>query len=97
VGRYHDAFDRRDGAWRFVVRDYSLLDLIGDLSHHNPSQRPTGAAPTAETGAGNGGTADGRLGPFAAHLCFQSLNVQVGPFANQIAAIELEDGKGRVV
>ena len=35
AGRYHDAFERRDGEWRFAARDYSLLDLVGDLSHHD--------------------------------------------------------------
>jgi 3-phenylpropionate/cinnamic acid dioxygenase small subunit len=34
AGRYHDAFQRVDGAWRFTYRDYSLLDLKGDLSGH---------------------------------------------------------------
>jgi 3-phenylpropionate/cinnamic acid dioxygenase small subunit len=34
AGRYHDAFQRVDGAWRFSYRDYSLLDLRGDLSGH---------------------------------------------------------------
>ncbi len=34
AGRYHDRFERVDGAWRFVERDYSLMDLLGDLSHH---------------------------------------------------------------
>jgi len=34
VGRYHDAFERVDGRWRFVFRDYSLLDARGDLSRH---------------------------------------------------------------
>lgn len=34
AGRYHDAFERVDGAWRFSYRDYSLLDLKGDLSGH---------------------------------------------------------------
>jgi len=33
-GRYHDAFERVAGHWRFSARDYSLLDLPGDLSHH---------------------------------------------------------------
>lgn len=34
-GRYHDAFGRdRDGRWHFTERDYSLLDLCGDLSQH---------------------------------------------------------------
>ena len=34
AGRYHDAFVRADGAWHFSGRDYSLLDLVGDLSQH---------------------------------------------------------------
>lgn len=34
AGRYHDAFVREDGHWRFSQRDYSLLDLVGDLSQH---------------------------------------------------------------
>jgi 3-phenylpropionate/cinnamic acid dioxygenase small subunit len=34
AGRYHDAFERVDGAWRFSYRDYSLLDLRGNLSGH---------------------------------------------------------------
>lgn len=33
-GRYHDRFELVDGVWRFAFRDYSLLDLIGDLSAH---------------------------------------------------------------
>ena len=33
-GRYHDRFELVDGAWRFAFRDYSMLDLIGDLSAH---------------------------------------------------------------
>jgi len=33
VGRYHDAFARMDGAWRFADR-LILSDLIGDLSRH---------------------------------------------------------------
>jgi 3-phenylpropionate/cinnamic acid dioxygenase small subunit len=33
-GRYHDQFERVDGRWRFSFRDYSMMDLIGDLSHH---------------------------------------------------------------
>lgn len=33
-GRYHDAFEKVDGAWRFCERDYSLLDATGDLSRH---------------------------------------------------------------
>lgn len=34
AGRYHDAFVREDAGWRFAARDYSMLDLIGDLSQH---------------------------------------------------------------
>lgn len=34
AGRYHDEFERVDQAWRFCYRDYSLLDLTGDLSFH---------------------------------------------------------------
>lgn len=33
-GRYHDEFERVDGEWRFRFRDYSLLDMMGDLRHH---------------------------------------------------------------
>ena len=34
AGRYHDEFERVDGKWRFSYRDYSLLDYVGDISHH---------------------------------------------------------------
>jgi len=34
AGRYHDRFVREDGEWRFSERDYSLMDLVGDLSQH---------------------------------------------------------------
>ncbi|WP_343574510.1 nuclear transport factor 2 family protein [Pseudomonas sp.] len=33
-GRYHDAFERIDGVWRFSFRDYTLLDMAGNLSCH---------------------------------------------------------------
>ena len=33
VGRYHDEFIRRDGAWGFADREIHA-DLVGDLSHH---------------------------------------------------------------
>jgi 3-phenylpropionate/cinnamic acid dioxygenase small subunit len=33
AGRYHDAFERVNGAWRFADR-LILSDLIGDLSRH---------------------------------------------------------------
>jgi hypothetical protein len=38
AGRYHDEFRRQDGSWHFSFRDYSLLDLIGDLSRHGSEQ-----------------------------------------------------------
>ena len=34
AGRYHDAFVRVGGEWHFSERDYSLLDLVGNLSQH---------------------------------------------------------------
>lgn len=34
AGRYHDKFERMDGVWRFSHRNYSLMDLIGDVSFH---------------------------------------------------------------
>ena len=34
TGRYHDRFERFDGRWRFAYRDYSLIDAVGDVSHH---------------------------------------------------------------
>ncbi|VBB15046.1 nuclear transport factor 2 family protein [Burkholderia stabilis] len=37
AGRYHDAFERVDGVWRFSFRDYTLFDFAADLSRHlNP-------------------------------------------------------------
>ena len=33
-GRYHDRFDRVDGVWRFSQRDYTMVDLLGDVSQH---------------------------------------------------------------
>ncbi|MEO0493606.1 MAG: nuclear transport factor 2 family protein [Actinomycetota bacterium] len=33
AGRYHDTFERIDGAWRLSERRY-FADLIGDLSDH---------------------------------------------------------------
>jgi len=33
AGRYHDRFERVDGAWRFAERQI-LVDLVGDLSRH---------------------------------------------------------------
>jgi 3-phenylpropionate/cinnamic acid dioxygenase small subunit len=34
AGRYHDRFTRSGGQWAFSFRDYSLRDLVGDLSSH---------------------------------------------------------------
>jgi 3-phenylpropionate/cinnamic acid dioxygenase small subunit len=34
AGRYHDRFERVDGRWRFSFRDYTLIDMMGDVSHH---------------------------------------------------------------
>jgi 3-phenylpropionate/cinnamic acid dioxygenase small subunit len=34
AGRYHDRFERVDGQWRFCFRDYTLIDMVGNLSHH---------------------------------------------------------------
>ena len=34
AGRYHDEFERVDDVWRFSFRDYSMLDLRGDLRDH---------------------------------------------------------------
>ena len=33
AGRYHDVFERVDGAWRFRDR-YIIGDLVGDLTQH---------------------------------------------------------------
>ncbi|WP_375482029.1 nuclear transport factor 2 family protein [uncultured Mycobacterium sp.] len=34
AGRYHDRFECVNGAWRFCFRDYTLVDMVGDLSRH---------------------------------------------------------------
>ena len=34
AGRYFDEFERVDGIWRFSFRDYSHLEMIGDLTGH---------------------------------------------------------------
>jgi len=34
AGRYHDEFERVAGRWRFAARDYSMLDLQGNLAEH---------------------------------------------------------------
>ncbi len=33
-GRYQDEFECVDGEWRFSFRDYTLVDLIGNLAYH---------------------------------------------------------------
>lgn len=33
-GRYGDRFERVDGVWRFTYRGYTLIDFLGDTSHH---------------------------------------------------------------
>jgi 3-phenylpropionate/cinnamic acid dioxygenase small subunit len=33
AGRYHDRFEKADGAWRFSAR-HIFMDLIGDLTRH---------------------------------------------------------------
>ncbi|MGE8064329.1 nuclear transport factor 2 family protein [Pseudomonas sp. NPDC089569] len=33
-GRYLDEFERIDGVWRFSFRDYSHLELIGNMAEH---------------------------------------------------------------
>ncbi len=40
AGRYHDRFEKVDGAWRWAERDYSLVDLVGDLSRHLTMEIP---------------------------------------------------------
>lgn len=34
TGRYHDRFERVDDRWRFCYRDLTLIDMVGDVSHH---------------------------------------------------------------
>ena len=34
AGRYHDRFERVADVWRFTERDYSMMDLVGDVSRH---------------------------------------------------------------
>lgn len=33
-GRYADEFSKVDGRWRFSHRNYSMMDFVGDTSHH---------------------------------------------------------------
>ncbi len=44
AGRYHDRFARVHGLWRWTERDYTLVDLVGDLSHHLLMTLPREAA-----------------------------------------------------
>ncbi|MCV7079336.1 nuclear transport factor 2 family protein [Mycobacterium szulgai] len=34
TGRYHDRFELVDGRWRYAYRDLTLIDMVGDVSHH---------------------------------------------------------------
>ena len=34
AGRHHDRFERVADEWRFSERDYSMMDLVGDVSRH---------------------------------------------------------------
>jgi 3-phenylpropionate/cinnamic acid dioxygenase small subunit len=34
AGRYHDRFEKVASRWRFAERDYTRIDLVGDLSGH---------------------------------------------------------------
>lgn len=34
AGRYHDAFAKDAQGWYFTARDYSMLDLVGNMSAH---------------------------------------------------------------
>ncbi|HUH71440.1 MAG TPA: hypothetical protein VLZ05_22695 [Mycobacterium sp.] len=49
TGRYHDRFERVDGRWRFSFRDLTLIDKVGDVSHHltHPIAPPLSVRPQA--------------------------------------------------
>lgn len=34
AGRYHDEFKRVGGVWQFSFRDYTQLEMMGDLKQH---------------------------------------------------------------
>jgi 3-phenylpropionate/cinnamic acid dioxygenase small subunit len=38
-GRYHDQFERVDGRWRLSHRDYTLHDLVGDMTGHSRNRQ----------------------------------------------------------
>ncbi|QNI05134.1 nuclear transport factor 2 family protein [Mycobacterium kubicae] len=48
TGRYHDRFERIDGFWRFSYRDLTLIDMVGEVSHHLGA--PIAAAPRNSPG-----------------------------------------------
>ncbi|OBJ62518.1 hypothetical protein A9W95_08055 [Mycobacterium sp. 1423905.2] len=48
TGRYHDRFERIDGLWRFSYRDLTLIDMVGDISHHLAG--PISSAPRSRRG-----------------------------------------------
>ena len=39
-GRYHDRFAKVHGTWQWTERDYTLVDLVGDLSRHLTMELP---------------------------------------------------------
>ena len=41
TGRYRDEFAKVDGEWRWIERDYSIVDQVGDLSRHLTIEVPT--------------------------------------------------------
>jgi 3-phenylpropionate/cinnamic acid dioxygenase small subunit len=41
AGRYDDRFECVEDTWRWTFRDYSLVDLVGDLSRHLRMEIPT--------------------------------------------------------
>jgi 3-phenylpropionate/cinnamic acid dioxygenase small subunit len=40
AGRYHDWFERVEGVWRWSFRDYSLVDLVGNMTRHGTQPVP---------------------------------------------------------
>lgn len=41
AGRYYDELKRENGRWHFTFRDYSMLDLVGDMRfHHRTASEP---------------------------------------------------------